>query len=55
MGTIILAIICFILLGLFGWVVKAICWVFELLLDGCFESCGCFIVIFLVLIALLAA
>ena len=52
-GFIFLAIIAFIILGICGWIFKALGYVFEFLLDGCMEGIGCLFWIFLIIIILI--
>jgi len=54
-GIIILLIIAFIVLGLLGWGLKILGWVFDFLWEGCSTSIGCLFwvfVIFLIIIGL---
>lgn len=54
-GIILLIILAFVLLGLLGWGLKALGWVFEFLQEGCSTSFGCLfwvLVTFLLLIGL---
>jgi hypothetical protein len=55
-GIIVFGIFGFIFLGVLGWIIKIFGYVFDFLLDGCFQSLGCLIwivIIFLVLICLI--
>lgn len=52
-GIILLAFIAFVFLGLAGWIIKALGYVFEFLVDGCFESFGCLIWVVIIVIILL--
>jgi hypothetical protein len=40
-GIIVLVILAFVFLGLLGWGLKALGWVFEFLQEGCSTSFGC--------------
>ena len=40
-GIILLLIFAFVFLGLLGWGLKALGWVFEFLQEGCSTSFGC--------------
>ncbi len=48
-GIILLLILAFVFLGLLGWGLKALGWVFEFLQEGCSTSFGC---LFWVLVAI---
>lgn len=48
-GIIILLVIAFIVLGLMGWGLKVLGWVFDFLWEGCSTSIGCFFWVFIIL------
>ena len=48
-GIIVLLVVCFVILGLLGWGLKAFSWVFDILKEGCSTSFGC---LFWVLVAI---
>lgn len=52
-GVIVLFILAFIFLGLFGWVLKAFGWIFDFLQEGCSTSFGCLFWVFIALFLLL--
>ena len=53
-GIIFLVIIAFIVLGVFGWIIKGIGVILEFLIDGCLESFGCLIWVFLIIVLIVA-
>jgi hypothetical protein len=48
-GIIILLVIAFIVLGLMGWGLKVLGWVFDFLWEGCSNSIGCLFWVFIIL------
>lgn len=52
-GIILLVIFAFVFLGLSGWVLKAIGWVFEFLQEGCSTSFGCLFWVIVILVLLI--
>lgn len=48
LGIIILLIIAFIVLGLLGWGLKILGWVFDFLWEGCYTSIGCLFWVFVI-------
>lgn len=53
-GIIFLGIFGFVFFGILGWIIKILGFVFEFLIDGCFQSMGCLVVIvFIILIIMI--
>ena len=52
-GIIVLLIIAFIVLGLLGWGLKVLELVFEFLWEGCANSIGCLLWVFIAIVMLL--
>ena len=52
-GIIVLIILAFVFLGLLGWGLKALGWVFEFLQEGCFTSFGCLFWVFVAILILI--
>ena len=52
-GIILLLILAFVFLGLLGWGLKALGWVFEFLKEGCSTSFGCLFWVFVAILILI--
>ena len=52
-GIILLAILLFIILGICGWIFKALGYIFEFLFDGCLNSIGCLFWVFIIIVILI--
>ena len=52
-GIILLLIFAFVFLGLLGWGLKALGWVFEFIQEGCSTSFGCLFWVFIAFVLLL--
>ena len=52
-GIILLLILAFVFLGLLGWGLKALRWVFEFLQEGCSTSFGCLFWVFMAFLLLI--
>ncbi len=52
-GIIILLIIAFIVLGLLGWGLKILGWVFDFLWEGCSTSIGCLFWVFVIFLIII--
>ena len=53
-GIIFLGIFGFVFFGILGWIIKILGYVFEFLLNGCFQSMGCLVIIvFIILIIMI--
>ena len=52
-GIIILLVIAFIVLGLMGWGLKVLGWVFDFLWEGCSTSIGCLFWVFVAILILI--
>jgi len=52
-GIIFLGIFGFVFFGILGWIIKILGYVFEFLLDGCFHSMGCLVVIIFIILLMM--
>ena len=52
-GIIFLGVFGFIFLGILGWVLKIFGIIFDFLLDGCFQSMGCLIIIIFIILLIM--
>jgi len=52
-GIIVLLVVCFVILGLLGWGLKAFSWVFDFLKEGCSTSFGCLFWVFIIIFLLI--
>lgn len=53
-GILLLLILAFVFLGLLGWGLKALGWVFEFLWEGCTTSFGCLFWVVIILLFIVA-
>lgn len=53
LSAVILLVVAFFVLGLLGWGLKALGWVFDFLKEGCFTSMGCIFWVLIILFLLI--
>lgn len=53
-GIIVLIIVGFVVLGIGGWIIEILGYVFDFLFEGCLKSIGCLFWVFIIILILMS-